>query len=487
MKVLLVNPPQIFYPASWFTEPQIPLGISYIAAMLEKNGYNVDILDALIADFSPRAEDGGRRYGMAWGKIKEAIQRSRPDVVGITSPNTPQIDNASRVSQIVKQLDSKILTVVGGPHVSVQPMQFLRDIGSVDIVVIGEGEYAMLDIMRYREGKKNISEILGIAYRKDGQIILNPRRAFIKNVDEIPFPAYHMLDMEEYLNPSRSKYRAGKRLREMPMITSRGCPYNCVFCSIHLHMGRKWRAHSKEYVTSHIKHVINNYGVHHIHFQDDNLTLDIERFESILDALIDEGIRFTWDTPNGVRADRLTEDLLRKMKTANCTHLQIAIESGDQCVLDSIIGKHLRLEDAVRTAQACQQLGIKLDAFYVIGFPGEKKQDMKRTIDFALRLKREYGVGMGLSVAAPYLGTKLYQICKEKGYLTQELTSRVLSESRFPTGKGLIRTEDFTPEEINRLIFRSLLLDYIRNPEETVKVLLKKPGVLLQFIKSCWG
>ena len=492
MKILLINPPQIFFPGSQPVVTGLPLGIMYIAATLENNGYEVEILDTLIADFKPQKVGDAKYYGMLWEKIKEEIKQGKPDIVGITCPFTAQIDNAIKVSEIVKDVDTEILTVVGGPHVSVKATQFLKDAKNVDIAVIGEGEYTMLDIMKLHEGETdiNISKIQGIVYRKGDTVTLNPKRAFIKNLDELPFPAYHLVDMEKYLDPKRIRYRATKYLREISMITSRGCPFNCIFCSIHLHMGKVWRAHSKKYVIEHIEHVVNNYGVEHIHFEDDNLTLNMKRFEGILDGLIEKGVKFSWDTPNGIRSDRLTIDTLKKMKKTGCTNLTIGVESGDQFILDNVIDKHLRLEDIIKMAKMCKELNIPLTAFFVIGFPGEKKENMKRTMEFALMLKKEYNVNMCLLIATPLYGTRLYEICKEKGYLTRELTPRALSEGTQVDGIGLIKTEDFTPEEIKRLALdavsihsRLSLSGYVKNPVTTVKKVLRDPTAGVQYIK----
>ena len=493
MKIILINPPQIFFPGSVRLMTGLPLGIMYIAAILEKNGYDVEIFDTLIADFKPQKRGDVKYYGMPWEKIKEEIRQSKPGIVGITCPFTAQADNVIKVSEIVKDIDAEILTIVGGPHVSVRAMQFLNDAKNIDIAVIGEGEYTMLDIMRYYEGEKDISTIQGIAYRKGDTVTLNPKRPFTKNLDELPFPAYHLVDMEKYLNP-KIRYRGLKALRGISMITSRGCPYNCIFCSIHLHMGKAWRAHSKEYVVKHIEHVVNNYGVEHIHFEDDNLTLNMKRFEGILDGLIENGIKFSWDTPNGIRPDRLTIDLLKRMKKTCCTNLTIGVESGDQFFLDNVIDKHLRLEDVIKMAKMCKELNIPLSAFFVIGFPGEKKENMERTIEFAVMLKKEYNVNMCLLIATPLYGTRLYEICKEKGYLTQELTPRALSEGTQVNGVGLIKTEDFTPEEVKRLVLdavsiqnKLLLSEYIKHPGATVKRIIKNPGAGVQFIRRVIG
>lgn len=490
MKILLINPPRTYYPGSAPPTGGLSLGLLYIAAGLDKAGYEVKILDALIDGSPSRRQGDAEHVGMPWDKIREEVRQSQPDMVGITCPFSAQADDAVKVAQIVKEISPEIPVIVGGSHASAMPTQFLKEAGSIDIVVRGEGEQTMLDIVEHYLGTKEMPEIKGIAYRRDGELILNPARDFITYLDELPLPAYHLIDMEKYLNPGRLRYRAPKFVREIPMITSRGCPFNCVFCSIHLHMGKKWRAHSPEYVIAHIDYLINKYGVQHIHFEDDNLNLDPKRFEHILDGLSDKGLKITWDVPNGIRADKLSPRLLTKMKQTGCTKLTIGVESGDQAVLSGIIDKHLRLKDVVETAKICRRVGIELEAFYVIGFPGEKRENMERTIDFGLKLQKNYGVSMDVLVATPLYGTRLYEICRRGGYFARGLSARAFSEATQPWGRGLITTEDFTAEEVNRLALKALsyrtrfsLLRYLKHPKTTVKLVCEYPEEALRFLR----
>jgi magnesium-protoporphyrin IX monomethyl ester (oxidative) cyclase len=490
MKVLLINPPQTFYPGSEPPAGNLPLGLMYIAAVLDKAGYKAEILDAFITDFSFRKIGDILEVGMPYERITEEIRRRKPDIVGVANPFTSQVDNAIRVANIVKELDSSVLTVVGGPHVSAVPVEFLKEARNVDIAVIGEGEYTMLDIVGFSKGNKKISEIQGIAYRKNGKIVLNSPRPFIKNLDELPYPAYHLVEMEQYLDPKKIGYRSFKD-RAISMITSRGCPFNCNFCSVHQHMGRKFRAHSADYVVDHIEHVVNKYGVKTIFFEDDNLTFDLERFEAICDKIIEKRIKFNWETPNGIRADYLTLDLIKKMKKSGCQSVFFGVESGDQFVLDNIIDKKLILKDVIRVAKLCKKIGLKTGAFYIIGFPGEKKENMMKTVEFALRLKREFDVGMHLFTATPSYGTRLYEECKKKGYIQENLTSRAFAEVRQTRGMPLIETEDFTPIEVKEIASRAVktykrlaVINYVKNPEKTLKAALSQPKIIIKFIKN---
>ena len=493
MKVLLVNPPQVFYPGSEPPAGNLPIGLMYIAGVLDKAGYKVEILDAFMADCPSQKNDAAINVGMPYNQITEEIQKRKPDIVGIAGPFTCQIENSLKISDLTKQVDPKILTVVGGPHVTTVPQGFLQEAKNVDIAVVGEGEYAMLEIVEYFEGKKQLSEIKGIAYRQDGNVVVNQPRPFIENLDDLPYPAYHLVDMEQYLSNKKIGYRSFQD-RALSMITSRGCPFNCCFCAVHLHMGQGFRAHSASYVLNHIQYVVEKFKVKNIFFEDDNLTLDLKRFEAICDGIIERKIKIGWETPNGVRADCLNLNLLKKMKQSGCNSVFVGVESGDQQILDNVICKSLDLNRVVEFAKNSKQIGLKTGAFYIIGFPGEKKENMQRTVDFALKLKRDYDVGMHLFIATPSYGTRLYEHCKKKGYIQEDLSWNAFAAARQPKGMPLISTEDFTPPEVKEIAAQALeeykklsLVNHLKNPRKALKTAYDQPQLILKYIKNLFG
>jgi magnesium-protoporphyrin IX monomethyl ester (oxidative) cyclase len=493
MKVLLVNPPQTFYPGSEQPAGNLPLGLMYIAAMLEIAGYPTEILDAFMSDKPFRKKGEELTVGLSFECIKEEISSRQPDIVGISGPFSCQIENSVKISRLAKEVNSKALTVVGGPHVSTVPKEFLQEAEAVDIAVMGEGEYTMSEIAQYFEGKKELSEILGIAYRKDREVIVNPRRAFLENLDELPYPAYDHVDMENYLSPKRIGYRSFQN-RSIPMITSRGCPFNCCFCAVHLHMGKRFRAHSAEYTLKHIQFVVDKFDVENIFFEDDNLTFDLERFETICDGIIDRKIKIGWETPNGVRADCLNRELLQKMKKSGCRSLFFGVESGDQQILDNVICKRLDLNRVIEVARICKDIDLKTGGFYIIGFPGEKKENMQRTVDFGLMLKREFDVGMHLFIATPSYGTRLYDECKTKGYIREDLSWNSFAEARQPKGLSLISTNEFTPEDVKDIANKALkeykrlsLLNHIKNPRKALKTAWDQPQLILKYAQNLFA
>jgi magnesium-protoporphyrin IX monomethyl ester (oxidative) cyclase len=490
MKILLINPPQTFYPGSEQPAGNLPLGLMYIAAVLKKKGYLVEILDAFMVDCAFQENSETINVGLTFDQIKQEIELQKPDIVGISGPFTCQIDNAIKISNLAKQVNQKILTVVGGPHVTLVPREFLENASNVDVAVVGEGEYAMLEISEAFEGKRHFSQILGIAYRQNGEIIINPTRPFMQQLDDLPYPAYDLVDMELYINPKKIGYRSFQD-RAISMITSRGCPFNCCFCSVHLHMGQNFRAHSAEYVLDHIQYVVDKFKVKNIFFEDDNLTLDINRFEAICDGIIERKIKIGWETPNGVRADCLNLNLLKKMKLSGANSIFVGVESGDQQILDNVICKSLDLNRVVQFAKDAKQIGLKTGAFYIIGFPGETKANMQRTADFALELKRKYDVGMHIFMATPSYGTRLYEDCKVKGYIQQNLIWTAFAEARQPKGMPLITTNEFMPADVKEIATKALaeykklsLIGHIKHPGKALKTAFNQPQLILKYIKN---
>jgi len=490
VKILLVNPPRKIFPCPEKFQVELPLGLLYLAAVLEQADYEVEILDAQLDCQQPRHEEDFLIYGKPWHEIESEIRERKPDLVGITSHFSAEIENVLAIAQIVKKISPSLPTVIGGPHPSVQYSSFLKEESDVDVVVIGEGELTIIDLVKAYSTGGDLSGVKGIAYRKDGDIVVNPPREFIADLDVIPLPAYHLVDMERYLHYKGLRYDAFRFSSEVPMITSRGCPFNCVFCAIHALTGKKWRAHSAEYIINHIDVILQKYGVQHISFTDDNLILDIDRFDRILNGLQERKLKFSWDS-RGIRADRLTLPLLQKMKDCGCTYLHIGIESGEQEVLDNVIDKHLRLQDVIKAADMCHKVGVGLFGFYIIGFPGERKENMQKTVDFALWLKSKYDVGMTLYIASPIYGSRLLKICEEKGYLAEKLTPRSLADAHQAWGKGLIKTRDFNPDDVKRIASQTMtsyrrisLKNYLKHPIDTLRKAMVQPQGAVHYLKS---
>lgn len=466
MKVLLIKHPTTHFENTAPPVSGLPLGLLSIAATLRAAGHEVVIFDAIVDADESRWDfchvSSGFRMGANWEEIKRVVAAADPDLVGISSQFTSQVENAIETARAVKEVNRDITVVVGGPHASVLPSTFFESPGLVNYVVMGEGEETMVDLLDALQNKRDVRSVLGIAFMDGINLVIQEPRKFIADLDSFPFPAYDLIDMSRYYyfnkkgKDGREAYRYPGSERSVSMITSRGCPYNCIFCSIHLSMGKAFRAHSVNYVLEHIQLLKEKYGIRHIHFEDDNFSFDMSRFTGILDGMINNRFDITWDTPNGIRADCLNETILQKCREGGCTYIRIGVESANEDVSKLIVRKHLELDTVVNVAKLCRKIGIDLEAFYMIGLPGETVPQMKETIDFAIRQERTLGLTpYDLFTATPLIGTEMYRICVDNGYISSELTPANMATAT--QGEGMLTTEDFSPE-----ILKSLLHDYRR-------------------------
>lgn len=481
MKLLLVYPPTTFSKYSYRPNIYLPLGILYIAACIEnQGGDSVQVYDTrLSARLSP--EGNFLRFGDSWEEIQENITKAKPDLVGISNLSFAQMRNVNKIAEIVKRIEKNTMVVVGGQHPSSCPEDFLRD-ANIDAVIKGEGEEVFCKLLDNLKNKDRIEDIAGVITRSNinaGDGLL--KQNYISQLDDLSFPAYRLYDMERFFYLQNKGFAArfskhGKK--PISMITSRGCPFNCVFCLGHGVMGRQWRSHTIGYVLRHINFLVKEFKIDSIHFEDDNINFSPERFEILIDGLKALSSQLSWDTPNGVRADKLNGSLLKKVKDSNCDYLIMGVESGVQPVLDKIIQKNLKLESVIETAKICRSLDLKLFSFFVIGFPGETKADMKNTIDFALSLLWRYNVIPTVFWASPYKGTRLYKICEESGYFTQQITSDSFIDDHQLKGNMLIKTGDFLTKDIKKLLvqFRNrvkwlLFIKMLCSPKRAVEYL----------------
>ena len=482
MRVCLINPPRI-HPKLW-GKPSVfqPLDIAYVAALLEKQ-HEVLIIDAPTEGWENLEEIDATKYrqGLSNEEIATKVKHWSPRVVGVTVPFSGWWKSTYELISAVKSINQDIIIVVLGLHPSARPKECLAN-PNVDFVVIGEPEQTMFELVDVLEQKnlEGIEKVKGIGFVKNGKTVITPLRPPIEDLDSLPFPARHLLPMDKYFEAVKETPLRGEiRKPWVMMITSRGCPYDCVFCSIHNVMGKKWRGRSPQNVVDEINQLVHTYKIKQIDFYDDNMTLNKKRMETICDLIVKEGLDIEWYTPNGVRADTLDENLLKKMKASGCKKIRIAPESGVQNVLDKIVKKNLNLKDVEKAVVLSKKVGIKVGCFFVIGLIGETKEDINETIRYAYKLKSLGADRFYFSVAMPVYGTELYEQAKKGDFLKADFSDEALAGV-----EPLIETPEFTTDDLRELCARANRINYaftinkfikaLREPKRTIKFLLGK-------------
>jgi radical SAM superfamily enzyme YgiQ (UPF0313 family) len=399
MKIALVSPPYaaealVGKTASMKAVLNIipPLGLAYLAAVLEQDGYDVRIFDCSI--------------GISLSQLMGHLKEYRPDVVGISS-TTPAFPDAQRTAGSVRQVLPKAVVVLGGAHVSAVPSALSYD--CFDVGVIAEGEQTMLELVRHIEGNGllDLTGIAGLVFRRDGEIVLTEPRGYIKDLDTVPFPARHLLPPLSAYSPTPASYR---KLPLAVLMTSRGCPYQCTFCDRKV-FGNLTRGHSPDRVVAEVEEALKRYGAKEIRFFDDTFTYDKNRVIEICEKILQKGLRFPWTCLTRVSA--VTKELLKKMKEAGCWQVLYGLESGDPRMLASL-KKGNTVEQNEQAVRWAREVGLGVRGDFIVGTPVETMESLERTLEFAKRLKLDYA---HFNKFVPFAGTELYDELVAQGYV----------------------------------------------------------------------
>lgn len=397
-----------------------PLGLAYIAAVLEKEGYNVRIFDYNVIDlFQHRS-------------VTDSIGFRNPKIIGITCL-TPFHSWILNFAKRAKELCDATI-VVGGAHATALPETLLQS-GDIDVVVKGEGEKAML----------NLADAIIRRGEKPHNIIWQEKE-YIQDLDSLPFPARHLLDLGRYSSP----YIKEKLVTSI--LTSRGCPYNCTFCDYRFLMGNKFRRRSPENVIKEIEFCIKEYGIEHFSFRDSTFTFDSDWIAHFCDLIDASKLKFTWDC-NG-RVNLVTRFMLSNMKQIGCNLVSYGIESGNQQILD-IVHKHTTLKQAEDAVKLTKKVGIEVTGYFILGLPTDTKETIQQTVDFAKKLNCDY---TQFSLATPFPGTPLYDYAKEKGFIRDG----IIWDDFSPIGQSIMRTEELDFEELEYALKQAYRRYYFR-------------------------
>ncbi|MCD6093950.1 MAG: radical SAM protein [Candidatus Omnitrophica bacterium] len=401
-RVVLVNPPlsmeERLYPG--LEKMRInypPLGLCYLAAVLKEAGFEVRIFDFQIQEID---------YQEAANKILN----ESPTYIGITS-TTVAINNAAHLAKTLKEKDTQTQIILGGPHVSALPIETMKRFSQFDVGVIGEGEETVLELLNVLEEKGNLDEVRGLVIRKDGELRLAERRDFIENLDTLPLPAWDLLP--DFSNYGGSQFIGFETRLTFRLITSRGCPFHCTFCDRNI-FGNRYRMNSVDYILKMIKELYFRYGVRHIYFSDDNFTTSKTRTRELCRRLEEEHLDLTWDC--NTRLDQVDLQLLKEMKRAGCQHIAYGIESGNQKILN-LLKKGTTLKQIERALQWTKDAGIDARGNFMLGNPGETKETIEETIEFAKRLPLNT---FKMSFFTPFPATEIYKEIEKYGRFDED-------------------------------------------------------------------
>lgn len=437
MKVLLINPNyrEVYkYVSKEATMISPPMGLAYLASYLRENKIDVKILDACALNLDNN-------------QIVEEIKNYNPNFVGITAA-TNTINLAYKIANSISDFNCEV--VVGGAHTSILPERTLEECENIDIVVVGEGEDTLLEIV----SGKNLKEIKSIGYRDRGKIKINPRREPREDLDNLPIPAYDLLPMDKYWSPGIRKYPFAT------IVTSRGCPFNCVFCVNHLVSSKKFRYRSSENVLKEIDFLVKEYGIREINILDDNFTLLPGRVKEICRGLIERKYDLILKTGNGIRADKVDEEMISLMKQAGFYLLAFGIESGNERIL-KIVDKGESLEQIENAIKLCKKYKILTEGFFIFGNLGEDESTMQDTINFAKKLDLDIAQ---FQVFIPFPGSRYYDEIKTNG----EIFSKNWEDYN-AFDKPIFRYKNLTPELMSKMQNKAYKEYYLRP-----KIILRK-------------
>lgn len=442
MKITLIDPPGV--------QEGLNLGLGYLAASLTEAGHRVSVLDCNNHAFSEKA-------------LLEEIRKDEPGLIGFSIKSSTSCEAERIASEIKKSFAGPL--VAGGPHVTLSGEGFLKESHVFSHAILGEGEKALPRLCEaVEEGRK--TSIKGLIVRDFPE---EEKPVFISDLDSLPQPDYSSFtNVKETL--SKLNY---------PVITSRGCPHNCMYCSVCLVSGRKWRTRSLENVLEEIRNAKKKYGIKKFEVIDDNFTLDIERAKKFCRALAEEKINLEWSCPNGIRTDRIDAELAALMRESGCELVMVGVESGDEKVFAGI-GKGESIEDVRRGIRYLKEAGIRVGGYFIIGLPGDSLKSTRKSVEFARKNRLDVA---HFNMLVPYPQTRMREWVQKNGRMLVDYRM-----GRHFLGKPVpvFETDDFTAgERIKAYYMANTLLrqfDFIIPPDYSpLRRILRKTGLVWDY------
>lgn len=452
MKIALINPPNIHHLKSVLPEPveeergyNPPLGLLYLAGYIQKHSpeHQIKVIDPLPENLNHQ-------------QVKEKMENFSPDILGVNVMSFTLID-ALKVAKKAKENNPKIKIVFGGPHVHIYPQKTLEQ-KNIDYVVLGEGEKTFYKLINNIENEEYLKQTPGLAFfDKNNNYINTGSSEFIQNLDEIPLPARNLIDNNKYYSI------LGTSKLVTTMITSRGCPYNCLFCD-RPHLGKVFRARTAKNVIKEIEDCLK-YGIREFLFYDDTFTIDRKRVIDICNLIIEKKLDISWDIR--ARVNTVDEEMLKKLKQAGCLRVHYGVESGTQKILN-ILRKGITLEQIEKAFKITKKSGMETLAYFMIGNPEETKEDIEKTIKFAKKINPDY---VHITGTMPFPATDLYKKALEENVIKKDVWHE-FAKNPDPNFAPPLWTKNLSQEEIGKYVKKAYHRFYFR-PTYILKRILK--------------
>lgn len=479
MEILLFNQ----YFTSKKNSPEInlatlPLNLLHLASFLETKNLECRIYELGI--FNPQnaiSENNRLRFGISDEKITEIIKKEKPKIIGLGCMYSRHYIDIIYAARLIKKINPSIKVVTGGNHATAFWEMIIKE-PSFDFVVRGEGELTFYELCEnILAGKKDFSYIRGIAYKKNGAVVKTPDRELVANLDDLPMINYDFLDVRKYVESVYSFYFI--RPPVIGIISSRGCPGRCVYCTVRAVWGRTWRGKSPKRTVDEIELLHKKYGINEFSFLDDSASVNKVRWNAICDEIINRGLDIKWTTPNGIAHWTLDKPSLLKMKKAGCYRITFGIESGNP-EIRNFLGKPYPLSQAKELIQYANKIGMWTICTNIFGFPYETKEQMEDTIRFAKKSDTDFAMFYALF---PQVTSDVYEYFKREGLVDFDY---IFNENEFDENKyeemfqmlshGGAPTKYFSSDEIKQIqkeAFRSFIihraLTFLANPLHLIR------------------
>lgn len=461
MKVYLINPPAVngvemvregrcMQRKGAWTAVWSPISLALCAAVLEKRGFEVKLSDCIVEKIDDL-------------KLSQQVKSFNPDFVVINT-STPSVENDLKICSLVKKINRQIKTAVFGIHVTALAEESFRVSNGLDFVIRGEPEYTVLELAESIRDKKSFDSVPGITWKKGKKIKTNKDRPWIQNLDELPFPAWHLINKDNYIMPFTDK-------PFFLVATGRGCPYRCTYCADHAYYGRMLRLRSAKSVVDELEHNQKTFSVNDFLFWTESFTINQNFAEQVCDEIIKRGIKIRWVCNS--RVDNVNLRLLKKFKKAGCAMIGFGIESGNQTILDNI-HKGTTLKQAQQAVAFAHQAGLEVTGHCVIGLPGETSETIQQTVQFSKDLQLDF---VQFYCAVPFPGSDFYQQAVQNNWIISH------DWMKYEQNFSVVSYDNLSADEIMRLRQKAYKSFYLRPKIIFQTVLrLRSPREILSFV-----